>query len=439
MIEDVLESITKNRSYYHFSVIEGMGMEIQREHYLAELRLREKNGMVKIITGPRRVGKSYLLFRLFYRDLIARGVDPSHIICVALDDIENEGLRERRLLYDYVKSRIRDNDAYYVFLDEIQFVDGFVDTVNGLLHIENLDVYVTGSNSRLLSSDILTEFRGRGDEVRVYPLSFREFCSVFEGTSEEAWETYIVYGGMPAVALMRDDRQKTNYLSRLFRETYLRDLTERNKIRRHDDFAELIRVLASAVGSLTNPSKLQRTFQSLKKSTITDKTIREYIDALKDAFLIDTAIRYDIKGKRYIGTPVKHYFTDIGIRNAVLSYRQPEETHLMENVIFNELKIRGYEVDIGVVEKRAAAGAERTRLEIDFIARLGSAKYYIQSAFSMDEEMKRRQEERPLLAVNDSFKKIIVTGRNQKLWRNEQGITTIGVREFLLEEKSLEL
>ena len=414
-------------------------MDITRADYLSELKSREKNGMAKVITGPRRAGKSYLLFRLFYRELIARGVDASHIIRVALDDIANDNLRERHRLYEYVKSLIKDTDWYYVFLDEIQFVEGFVDTVNGLLHIENLDVYVTGSNSKLLSSDILTEFRGRGDEIRVYPLSFREFCTAFDGTAEDAWEEYIVYGGMPAVALMDDDRQKAGYLSRLFRETYLRDLIERNKIRRQDDFAELVRVLASAVGSLTNPLKLQRTFQSVKKSTITDKTIREYIDAMKDAFLIETAIRYDIKGKRYIGTPAKHYFTDVGIRNAVLGYRQNEETHLMENIIFNELRIRGYDVDIGMIEKRSSADKERASLEIDFIARLGSAKYYIQSAFSMDDEAKRGQEERPLLAVKDSFKKIIVTGRNIKLRRDEHGITTMGIRDFLLRENSLEL
>ena len=314
-----------------------------------------------------------------------------------------------------------------------------MDTVNGLLHIENLDVYVTGSNSSLLSSDILTEFRGRGDEIRIYPLSFKEFCAAFNGTSEDAWEEYIVYGGMPAVALMDNDRQKAGYLLRLFQETYLRDLIDRNKIRHQDDFAELVRVLASAVGSLTNPSKLQRTFRSVKKSTITDKTIREYIEAIKDAFLIETAIRYDIKGKRYIGTPAKHYFTDIGLRNAVLGYRQIEETHLMENIIFNELRVRGYDVDIGAIEKRSATGKERSSLEIDFIARLGSAKYYIQSAFSIDDDEKRRQEERPLLAVKDSFKKIIVTGRNLKLRRDEHGITTMGIRDFLLKENSLEL
>ncbi len=414
-------------------------MDIDRETYLSELRLREKNGMAKVITGPRRAGKSHLLFRLFYRDLIARGIDASHIIGVALDDIANDRLRDRHLLYEYVKSHIKDEDWYYVFLDEIQFVEGFVDTVNGLLHIGNLDVYVTGSNSHLLSSDVLTEFRGRGDEVRVRPLSFREFCPAFGGTPEEAWEEYLIYGGMPAVALMGDDRQKAAYLSRLFRETYLRDLIERNKIRHQDDFAELVRVLASAVGSLTNPSKLQRTFRSIKKSAITDKTIRDYIEALKDAFLIETAIRYDIKGKRYIGTPAKHYFTDIGLRNAVLGYRQTEETHLMENIIFNELRSRGYEVDIGVIEKRGTAGGEKARLEIDFIARLGSARYYIQSAFSLDDEAKRAQEERPLLAVQDSFRKIIVTGRNLKLRRDEHGITTMGIREFLLKENSLDL
>ena len=414
-------------------------MDITRADYLSELKIREKNGMAKVITGPRRAGKSYLLFRLFYQNLIARGVDASHIIRVALDDIANDSLRDRHRLYEYVKSQIKDTDWYYVFLDEIQFVEGFVDTVNGLLHIKNLDVYVTGSNSRLLSSDILTEFRGRGDAIRVYPLSFREFYTAFNGTAEDAWEEFIVYGGMPAIALMDNDRQKAGYLSRLFQETYLRDLIERNKIRHQDDFAELVRVLASAVGSLTNPSKLQRTFRSIKKSTITDKTIREYIEAMKDAFLIETATRYDIKGKRYIGTPVKHYFTDIGLRNAVLGYRQTEETHLIENIIFNELRIRGYAVDIGTIEKRSAAGKESTNLEIDFIARLGSAKYYIQSAFSIDDETKRAQEEHPLLAVKDSFKKIIVTGRNIKLRRDEFGITTMGIRDFLLKENSLEL
>ena len=414
---------------------------IPRTHYLDLLRKKEKNGLAKIITGLRRVGKSYLLFRLFYQDLIMRNIPADHIIMVALDDMANEDLRERHTLYNYVKSKIVDNDTHYVFIDEIQFVDKFIDMVNGFLHIPNLDVYITGSNSHMLSSDVLTEFRDRGDEIRVYPLSFKEFFNAYNGSVDDAWEEYIIYGGMPRILAMDDDTQKSGYLSHLAKTTFIRDMVERANIRRVSDFEELINVLASSIGSLTNPSKLQNTFNSTKKGNITDKTIKSYIETITNAFIIDSAQRYDIKGKQYINSKLKYYFTDIGVRNAFLNFRQIEETHIMENIIFNELKRRGFNVDIGIVEHRelnSLGKQQRKQLEIDFVANRGNKKYYIQSAFSLDNPEKRVQEEKSLQYVSDSFKKIIITKRNVKNRRNEMGITTIGLKDFLLDENSLD-
>ncbi|ETA80710.1 ATP-binding protein [Youngiibacter fragilis] len=417
-------------------------MKINRDGYLDKIRLREKNGMIKVITGVRRVGKSYLLFNIFLNDLLERGIARDHIIDIPLDDIEYEELRESHALYRFVKSKIIDDKQYYVLLDEIQYVPRFVDVMNSFLHIENLDVYVTGSNSKFVSSDILTEFRGRGDEIRVYPLSFAEFMTVYDGSEVDGLNEYMTYGGLPRIVSMKTDDQKSKYLENLFKETYIKDIIDRNKIKNTGEFEDLVNILASAIGSLTNPKKLENTFQSVMKSTITDKTIKTYIDYLKDAFLIDLAIRYDIKGRKYVSTPMKIYFVDTGLRNARLGFRQIEESHLMENMIYNELKVRGFSVDVGLIETREVDenGAKRRKsLEVDFIAHKGNNKYYIQSAFALPDTEKKAQEERPLLNINDSFKKIVIIGNQIKLKRDENGIATLGIREFLLKENSLDL
>lgn len=416
-------------------------MRIARDYYLKQIELRENNGMIKVITGVRRCGKSYLIFNLFKNALLERHVPENHIIAIALDGIENEALREPHKLYEHIKNLLVDEEPYYILLDEIQFVDRFHEVLNSLLRIENVDIYVTGSDSKFLSSDILTEFRGRGDEVRVYPLSFSEFVTVFDGTEEDAWIEYMTFGGLPRILSMKTDEQKSKYLTDLFKEMYLKDIIERNTIRNTEELEDLVNIIASGVGSLTNPKKLENTFKSVGKSDITDKTIKTYLEYLKEAFLIDTAIRYDIKGKKYINTPMKIYFTDPGLRNARLGFRQIEETHLMENIIYNELKRRGYAVDVGLVEIREDVDGKRLRrqLEVDFIAYKGNNKYYIQSAFSIPDEEKKRQEERPLLNIPDSFKKIVVVGDYIKLKRDDMGITTIGIREFLKKENSLDL
>jgi len=417
-------------------------MEIKRDTYLNQLRLREGNGLIKTITGVRRSGKSYLLFKIFLRDLVDRGVQRDHIIDIALDDISNDRLREPHALYDHVKSLVTDKEKYYILLDEIQFVENFVDVLNGFLHIDNVDVYVTGSNSKFLSSDILTEFRGRGDEVRVYPLSFSEYVTEYSGSEEDAFNEYMTFGGLPRILSMKTDEQKSKYLLDLFEETYLKDIIDHNDIKNTDELEYLVNILASVIGSLTNPTKLSNTFRTVMKSSITDKTIKMYLGYLKDAFLIDTAIRYDIKGKKYINTPMKVYFVDPGLRNARLGFRQIEETHLMENIIFIELKRRGFAVDIGLVEIRENSDNGkrlRKQLEIDFIAYKGNNKYYLQSVFSLPDGDKKRQEERPLQNIDDSFKKIIVVGNHIKMKRDESGIVTLGVREFLLNENSMDL
>jgi hypothetical protein len=398
--------------------------------------------MIKVITGVRRVGKSYLLFKIFLNDLLERGIARDHIIDIPLDNIEYVELRESHALYGYVKSKIKDDEQYYVLLDEIQYVPRFVDVMNSFLHIENLDVYVTGSNSKFLSSDILTEFRGRGDEIRVYPLSFAEFMTVYDGSEGDGLNEYMTYGGLPRIVSMKTDDQKSKYLENLFKETYIKDIIDHNKIKNTGELEDLVNILASAIGSLTNPKKLENTFRSVMKSTITDKTIKTYMDYLKDAFLIDLAIRYDIKGRKYISTPMKIYFVDTGLRNARLGFRQIEESHLMENIIYNELKVRGFSVDVGLIETREIDenGAKRRKsLEVDFIAHKGNNKYYIQSAFALPDTEKKAQEERPLLNINDSFKKIVIVGNHIKLKRDENGIATLGIREFLLKENSLDL
>lgn len=417
-------------------------MEIKRDLYLNRLIRREKNGLIKVVTGVRRCGKSYLLFNLFHDYLIEKGVAEDHIIEVALDDRSNKELRDPDQMLAYLKNCIKDKETYYIILDEVQLLSEFEDVLNSLLHIRNADVYVTGSNSKFLSSDVITEFRGRGDEIRMYPLSFREYSSAYPGSEEDAWEDYYTYGGLPLILTRETDEEKAGYLINLFQKVYLSDIIDRHRIRNREELDELVNILASAVGSLTNPLKLSKTFKSVKNKTISDKTLKKYIDYLTDAFLVSKAVRYDIKGRKYIGSPTKFYFEDVGLRNARLNFRQTEENHIMENIIYNELRIRGYRVDVGLVEvfgKSSENKTEKKHLEVDFVATKGSEKYYIQSAFAMPTDEKRKQEERPLNAIGDSFKKIIVVKDNVKPRRNEMGIVTMGIRRFLLSENSLEL
>ena len=417
-------------------------MKIKRDIYLDRLIRREKNGLIKIVTGVRRCGKSYLLFNLFHNYLLEKGVREDHIIEIALDDRSNKELRDPDNMLKYVKERIVDKDTYYIILDEVQLLAEFEDVLNSFMHIRNADVYVTGSNSKFLSSDLVTEFRGRGDEIRIYPLSFREYCSVYEGSADEAWDDYFTYGGLPLILSRETTEEKAEYLMSLFQKVYLSDIIDRHKVRHQEELDELVDILASAVGSLTNPLKLANAFKSVKKKTISDKTLKKYMDYLMDAFLVSKAVRYDIKGRKYIGSPAKFYFEDVGLRNARLNFRQMVENHIMENIIYNELRIRGYHVDVGLLEQFGKNSENKTtkkQLEVDFVVTRGSEKYYIQSAFAMNTEGKREQEERPLNAIGDSFKKIIVVRDNIKVRRNDMGIVTIGVRNFLLDEHSLSL
>ena len=417
-------------------------MEIKRDIYLDRLIRREQNGLIKIVTGVRRCGKSYLLFNLFHNYLLDKGVKEDHIIEIALDDRSNKALRDPDNMLNFVKERIVDKDTYYIILDEVQLLAEFEDVLNSFMHIRNADVYVTGSNSKFLSSDLVTEFRGRGDEIRIYPLSFREYCSVYEGSADEAWDDYFTYGGLPLILSRETAEEKAEYLMSLFQKVYLSDIVDRHKVRNQEELDELVDILASAVGSLTNPLKLANTFKSVKKKTISDKTLKKYMDYLMDAFLVSKAVRYDIKGRKYIGSPAKFYFEDVGLRNARLNFRQMEENHIMENIIYNELRIRGYHVDVGLVEQFGKNSENKTtkkQLEVDFVVTRGSEKYYIQSAFAMNSQGKQEQEERPLNAIGDSFKKIIVVRDNIKVRRNDMGIVTIGIRSFLLDENSLNL
>ena len=417
-------------------------MEIKRDIYLDRLLRREKNGLIKLVTGVRRCGKSYLLFNLFHNCLLDKGVRDDHIIEIALDDRGNKELRDPDNMLKYVKERIVDRDTYYIILDEVQLLAEFEDVLNSFMHIRNADVYVTGSNSRFLSSDLITEFRGRGDEIRIHPLSFREYCSVWEGGDDEAWDDYFTYGGLPLILSRETAEEKAEYLMSLFQKVYISDIVDRHKIRNREELDELVDILASAVGSLTNPLKLANTFKTVKKKTISDKTLKKYMDYLTDAFLVSKAVRYDIKGRRYIGSPAKFYFEDAGLRNARLNFRQMEENHIMENIIYNELRIRGYHVDVGLVEQFGKNSENKTtkkQLEVDFVATRGSEKYYIQSAFAVNSQSKLEQEERQLNAIGDSFKKIIVVRDNIKVRRNDMGIVTIGIRNFLLDENSLNL
>ena len=417
-------------------------MDIKRDKYLNDLINRMHNGMIKVVTGIRRCGKSYLLFNIFKNYLLEKGVPVSHIITIELDQRKNKKYRDPDVILDYIESLIEDEEQYYIMLDEVQMLQEFEEVLNSMLHIKNADIYVTGSNSKFLSKDVITEFRGRGDEIHIYPLTFKEFMGAYDGDMYRGWAEYVIYGGLPLTVTMKTEEQKINYLTNLFKETYLKDIIERHHIEKIQELEDLINILASAIGSLTNPPKIEATFKSTIQSTISLNTIRQYIEHLEDAFIINKANRYNVKGRKYIGTPLKYYFEDVGLRNARLGFRQIEETHLMENIIYNELRSRGYTVDVGVVEKRGTDenGKEyKNQLEIDFVANLGSKRYYIQSAFSMPTEEKRIQEKASLVNVNDSFKKIIVVKDVVNVTRDEDGITTMSIYDFLLKENSLEL
>ena len=411
--------------------------EIKRDIYLNRLINKRENGLIKVITGIRRCGKSYLLDPLFKNYLISSGIEESHIIKLELDRVQNEEYRDAKALDKYIHSKIKDDKMYYVLLDEIQLVKDFEFVLNGLLYEKNIDVYVTGSNSKFLSSDIITEFRGRGDQIKVNPLSFLEFASSFNGDRSEAWKEYVTYGGMPLILSKKNDEEKAQYLKQLFEQTYIKDIVERNNIQRVDILDALINMLASSVGSLTNPQKIYDTFKSAGEKELSLNTINLYIKDIEDAFVVNRSNRYDIKGRKYIQTPQKYYFSDIGLRNARLNFRQQEENHLMENIIYNELLLRGYNVDVGVVELREKD--VRKQLEVDFVCNLGSKRYYIQSALNLDTPEKTQQETKSLNTIGDSFKKIIVVKDNIKLWRNEEGIVIIGIQEFLLNQDSLDL
>ena len=417
-------------------------MDIKRDKYLNDLINRMHNGMIKVVTGIRRCGKSYLLFNIFKNYLLEHGVVSSHIITIELDQRKNKKYRDPDTILDYIESLIEDGEQYYIMLDEVQMLQEFEEVLNSLLHIRNADIYVTGSNSKFLSKDVITEFRGRGDEIHIYPLTFKEFMEAYNGDMYHGWAEYVVYGGLPLTVTMKTEEQKISYLTNLFKETYLKDIIERHHIEITQELEDLVNILASAIGSLTNPPKIEAIFKSTIQSTISLNTIRQYIEHLEDAFIINKANRYNVKGRKYIGTPLKYYFEDVGLRNARLGFRQVEETHLMENIIYNELRSRGYTVDVGVVEKRGTDenGKEyKNQLEIDFVANLGSKRYYIQSAFNMPTEEKRIQEKASLVNVNDSFKKIIVVKDVVNVTRDEDGITTMSIYDFLLKENSLEL
>ncbi len=416
-------------------------MEIKRDRYLNTLISKEHNGLIKIITGMRRCGKSYLLFTLFKEHLLSEGVDEDHIIEIAFDAFENKKYRDPDVLYPYLKEQIKDDAMYYVLLDEVQLLGEFESILNSLIRMKNVDAYVTGSNARFLSKDIITEFRGRGDEVHMYPLSFAEFMSVYQGTKQDGWNEYMLYGGIPLVLEFTTPDQKIAFLKSLFEETYISDIVGRHNIRNKAELEELLNILSSAIGSLTNPEKLSATFQTVKKKKISNSTIKRYIDYFCDSFLIDSAIRYDVKGKKYIDTPVKYYFTDMGLRNARLNFRQIEETHSMENIIFNELKMRGFNVDVGVIvqyDTNDKGNSIRKQLEIDFVCNQGSKRYYIQSAYAIPDQAKMEQEQRSLMLTGDFFKRIIITKDTPAPYYNESGVLIMSVYDFLLNENSLE-
>ena len=415
-------------------------MVIERNKYLQELVSSRHNGLVKIITGMRRCGKSFLLFRLFRRFLEDNGVADDHIVEMAFDDYAFKEFRNPDKFYAYVKGRIIDDQPYYILLDEVQMLDEFEDVLNGLLHIPNADVYVTGSNAKFLSKDIITEFRGRGYQIHVSPLSFAEFMSVYEGDREDGWNEYLLYGGLPPVVLLKTEEEKVKLLDSLLAETYIIDVVNRNKIKNDSELNDLFKILASGIGGLTNPQRLSNTFQSVKNVSISPATIKKYIECLSDAFLLESCNRYDVKGRKYIGTPLKYYFSDLGIRNALLGFRQQEKTHLMENAIYNELCARGYSVDVGNVEVNTVdeKGTKvRRMLEVDFICNRGYKRCYIQSALSLPDREKMQQESASLLRIDDSFMKYIITGDRIKKYQNDDGIVIMNVLDLLLDEQSV--
>ena len=416
-------------------------MVVKRDIYLNKLISKRHNGLIKVITGVRRCGKSYLLFHLFKEHLLSKDVDKGHIIEIAFDAFENKQFQDPYVLMPYLKEQIADDGMYYVLLDEVQLLGEFEAVLNSLIRMENVDVYVTGSNARFLSKDVITEFRGRGDEIHMFPLSFSEFMSVYPGTKQDGWNEYMLYGGLPHILRFEEPEEKIAFLKSLFEETYISDIVGRHKIRNRAELEDLLNILSSAIGSLTNPTKLSATFKSVKQKTISKVTITRYIEYLRDAFLIDSAMRYDIKGKKYIDTPVKYYFTDMGLRNARLNFRQLEETHTMENIIFNELKIRGFNVDIGVVVVNGSGkdgSSVRRQYEIDFVCNKGSKRYYIQSAYAIPDQAKMEQEQRSLMLTGDAFKKIIITKDTAAPYYNDSGVLIMSVFDFLLNPDSLE-
>ena len=409
-----------------------MNMIIKRDKYLDELIGWKHTDLIKIVTGLRRCGKSFLLFNLFHQHLLSSGTDESHIIEIALDDISNEALREPFRMLEYVKSKIKDDNQYYLIIDEVQLLGRFVDVLNSFMHIDNVDIYVTGSNSRFLSKDVATEFRGRGIEIHIYPLSFAELYQARGGDKYALWKSYYTYGGLPYLASLNDNARKAEYLSSLNQTLYLKDIVERNKIANEDEFSELMNVMASSIGLLCNPNKIANTFKSVKKVSLASQTIAKYLSFMEDAFIVEKSVRYDIKGRKYIGTLSKYYFQDVGLRNALLNFRQVEETHLMENVIYNELRRCGYSVDVGMIEVRSAT--QRKQLEVDFVANKGDKRYYIQSAFALPDEQKREQELASLKKINDSFKKIIITRDDIAPYHDDNGVLIIGLMDFLLRD-----
>lgn len=417
-------------------------MEIKRDHYLEQLISKMNNGLVKVVTGMRRCGKSYLLFNIFKEHLIFEGIEKNHIIEISFDTFESKKFCDPNVLYPHLKESIKDEKMYYILLDEVQLLSDFEAVLNSLIRMKNVDIYVTGSNARFLSKDVITEFRGRGDEIHMYPLSFAEFMSVYQGEKLDGWNEYMLYGGIPLVLNISSPEQKVAFLKSLFEETYISDIIGRHNVRNKAELEDLLNIISSAIGSLTNPEKLSKTFKSVKNKNISSNTIKRYIEYLSDSFLIDTAFRYDIKGRKYIGSPVKYYFNDMGLRNARLNFRQIEETHSMENIIFNELKIRGFNVDVGVIVQNGKdenGSSIRKQFEIDFVCNKASKRYYIQSAYAIPDEAKLMQEQMPLMLTGDFFKRIIITRDTPMPHYNESGILNMSIYDFLLNKNSLDI